>query len=72
MMKIPLLESILAVAVALPLYAQEGGGVPPTVQINNGLVSAPAGVAFVVKNQTAFAFDIGRAPGSPKQFLGQV
>jgi hypothetical protein len=40
------------------------------VAIHNGLVDAPAGVAFVVNDQTAFAFDLGRAAGSAHQFLG--
>jgi len=40
------------------------------VRIHNGLVSAPAGIAFVVNDQKAFVLDVGRAPGTTNQFVG--
>lgn len=41
-----------------------------TVRIHNGLVSAPAGIAFVVNDQKSFVLDVGRAPGTTNQFVG--
>ena len=63
----------LSLAAVIPALAQEAAPAPAAldVKIHNGLVSAPAGVAFVVEDQTAFVFDVGRAPGSARQFLGQ-
>ena len=50
------------------------GEMPPTlkVRINNGLVSAPAGIAFIVEDQTAFVLDVELAPGKTNQFAGRT
>jgi hypothetical protein len=41
-----------------------------TVRINNGLVPAPAGIAFVVNDQAAFALNVGCVVDSENQFPG--
>ncbi len=59
---IPFNSVITAPVVAAPVASP--------VRIHNGLVSAPAGIAFVVEDQAAFVLDVGRAPGTANQFLG--